>query len=199
MKINLEIIGKNSAGKETVYQILLNLIKEHAPNLKVNIHHFSDPLRECLAALDPLPNSKENQQKISTILRQGFGEEVLGNAIACRAEKDVADIVCLDGIRRPQDVEKLRKIPHNYLVFVDTPFEKRFQNAQSRKDRPAPTREQFLAQENAEAESKIDEIAKQADIRIDNSGTVEDLKMQIMAKILVRKLGINIAKKERLL
>jgi len=190
MKIYLGIIGKNSAGKETVYKILKKLIKKCAPNLKINMHHFSDPLRECLDALFPLPNSKENQQKISTILRQGFSEEVLGNALMHRAEKDIADVVCLDGIRRPQDIIKLRRMPNNYLVFVDAPFEKRFLNAQSRKDRPAPTREQFLAQESAEAEKMIGEIARQANIVLDNSGTVEELKAQITGKILARKLGI---------
>ncbi len=191
MKLYLGIIGKNSAGKETVYQNLMELITEYSPDLKISIHHFSDPLREALKAFEPLLGSKENQQIISMALRQYFGEEILGNAIMHRATKDTANIVCLDGIRRPQDAIKLRKMPHNYLVFVDTPFERRLQHAQSRKDRPAPTREQFLAQENAESENKIDEIARDADIILTNSGSLEELKSQILGKILVRKLGIR--------
>ena len=190
MKIYLGIIGKNSAGKETVYLIFKKLINKYAPHLKVGIHHFSDPLRECLAVLCPLPGSKENQQIISTVLRQGFGEEVLGSTLVHRAQNDPANIVFLDGIRRPQDALKLRKLPHSYLVFVDSPFEKRLQHAQSRTDRPAPTREQFLAQENAEPEKLIDEIAKQADITLNNSGALKELEAQILGSILIRKLGI---------
>jgi len=190
LKVYFGVIGKNSAGKETVYLIFQELIKKYAPNLKVNIHHFSDPLRECLAVLRPLPGSKENQQIISTVLRQGFGEEVLGNALVHRAQNDAANIVFLDGIRRPQDVPKFLKLPNSHLILVDAPFEKRLQHAQSRTDRPAPTREQFLAQENAEPERLIDKIAKQANITLTNSGTLEELEGQIFGKILIRKLGI---------
>lgn len=198
MKVYLGIIGKKFAGKETVYNIIKELTKPHG--LKTSIHHFSDPLNEILDILrlpKDGPEGRPNQQKLSTILRQAFSENVLGDVIMARAQADIANIVCLDGVRRPQDVIKLRGLSSFHLVSINTPPEKRFEFGQKRTDRPTQTWEEFLAQENAEAESKIDEIAKQADIRIDNFGTVEDLKMQILAKILVRKLGISITKKER--
>ena len=101
-----------------------------------------------------------------------------------RAQTDIANIVCLDGIRRPQDVIKLGKLSNSHLVFIDTSLKKRFERGQARTDRPVPTWRQFLVQQSAEAESKIDEIAKQADIRLDNSGNKKELKKQIKTKII---------------
>ena len=81
------------------------------PNIKTYYNHFSDPLRECLDALYPLPNTKENQQKISTILRQGFNEELLGNAIMHRVEKDIADIVFDNSAdNHPQNLKEFTKM-----------------------------------------------------------------------------------------
>ena len=186
MKIYLGIIGKSFAGKETVYGIIKKLAKSHG--LKTSIHHFSDPLNEILDILNlPRigPEGRPNQQKLSTILRQNFSENVLGDVIMARAQADSADIVCLDGVRRPQDVVKLQGLPNFHLVFVDTPLEKRFEFGQKRTDRPVQTWEKFIAEQKAEAESKIDEIAWQADIRLDNSGSKAHLKKQVETKIML--------------
>ncbi|MBI2063575.1 MAG: hypothetical protein HYT65_01110, partial [Candidatus Yanofskybacteria bacterium] len=131
------------------------------------------------------PEGRPNQQKLSTVLRQNFSENVLGDVIMARAQADGADIVCLDGVRRPQDVVKLRGLPNFHLVFVDTPLEKRFKFGQKRTDRPAQTWEKFIAEQKAEAESKIDEIAWKADVRLDNSGSMAHLKKQVETKIML--------------
>ena len=185
MKVRLGIIGKSFAGKETVYKIIKKLAKSHG--LKTSIHHFSDPLNEILDILHlpkAGPEGRPNQQKLSTILRQGFSENVLGDVIMARAQADIADIVCLDGVRRPQDVMKLHGLSNFHLIFVDTPLEKRFEFGQKRTDRPVQTWEEFIAGQKAEAESKIDEIVIQADIRLDNSGSKEHLKKHVETKIM---------------
>lgn len=183
-KLYLGIIGKSFAGKETVYKFICDLVTKHDLHYRVSIHHFSDPLNGCLNALKPLDNSRPNQQKLSTLLRQGFSEEILGNAVMYRATMDPSEIVCLDGIRRPADVIKFRALPNFHLIFLDTPIEKRFEFGQKRKDRPVQIWEQFLIEQGAESESKIDEIAQQADIVLNNSGTKKDLKKQVAVKIM---------------
>ncbi|MBI2063215.1 MAG: hypothetical protein HYT61_03200 [Candidatus Yanofskybacteria bacterium] len=188
MKIYLGIIGKPFAGKETVYKIISKLAQSR--KLKTSIHHFSDPLNEILNLLH-LPLERANQQKLSTMLREGFSEEVLGNELIRRAEMDPSDIVCLDGVRRPKDVVKLRNLQNGFLVFVETPLEKRFEFGQKRADRQVRTWEEFSAQQGAEAESKIDEIGWQADIRLDNSGSKQYLKKQIETKIIPLVLTSN--------
>ncbi len=186
-KFYFGIIGKIFAGKETVFQIIKKLVEGSNDMRRVAIHHFSDPLNECLRAVS-LPKERDFQQRLSSILRQEFGESVLGNALVKRALAEEAFIVCLDGIRRPQDTLFLRNLPNNYLISIETPVEVRFQRAQKRPDRPISTIDELLSQQSAEADSKIDEIGKEADFVLDNSGDLRYLEVQIQ-KILT---GLNI-------
>lgn len=190
MKKIVAIIGKSGAGKETVYKIIKDELKGICD---VSIHHFSDPLNEILEILK-LPKERPNQQTLSTILRQSSlknrdgniaGEELLGGIIKERALDDPAYVVFLDGVRRPQDVAMLRSFPDAFLVLVTAPIEKRLERIRKRNDRPGDadkTLEQFLVEQSAEAETRIDEIGREADVVFDNS--VDDpefkhLEMQI--------------------
>jgi dephospho-CoA kinase len=61
-------------------------------------------------------------------------------------------------------------------------MEERFRRLKARADRPGDaekTWEAFQAEQSAEAESMIDEIGKEADIYLDNSGTIEELRSQV--------------------
>lgn len=182
MKAYIAVVGKSGAGKETIFQLtraLLN-IRSDRP-WEVSIHHFSDPLNEILGLLY-LERARPNQQKISTVLRQAFGEELIGNVIYNRALKDMSDIVFLDGVRRAPDVVMLRRLPNSHLLCVEADPKVRFERLKKRADRPGDaekTWEEFLKEQSAESESLIDEIAKEADFKIDNSGDVEWLRHQI--------------------
>lgn len=183
-KTYIAIIGKMAAGKGTFGEMLRQEALARAgrdSGMSVTSHRFSDPLNMILDILH-IPKERAHQQKLSTILREAFGEEVVGNALQKIAEADHADIVFFDGVRRPQDVVMLRGLPNSYLVAIEAPPEIRYERLRKRNDRPGDaekTWEEFLAENNAEAESKIDEIAKKADIVIDNSGTLDDLRIKV--------------------
>ncbi|MBU6415085.1 AAA family ATPase [Patescibacteria group bacterium] len=194
MKTCIAIIGESGAGKETIFRIIA---REVAGKYAISIYHFHDPLNEILDLLF-LPRERANQQALSTMLRQRFGEELLGNVLQRRALADSADIIVLDGVRRPQDVIMLRKFPNSFLCFVAAPFEKRLERIRVRNDRPGDaekTEEAFRTEQNAEAESMIREIAKEADTVFDNS--VDDdgseafafLRLQVR-KFLTKKVGL---------
>jgi len=109
MKLYLAIIGHTATGKESCYKAAKEAL---AGKLTVSIHHFSDPLNETIEAVnkilakrglkDRLLKSRPNQQDISTELRKIFGEDLLGNLLFKRVLADPADIVFLDGVRRPK-------------------------------------------------------------------------------------------------
>lgn len=168
MKIYLAIIGHTATGKESSY---IAAKEAFAGKLIVSIHHFSDPLNEILDLLG-LERSRPNQQGLSTILRQKFGEDLLGNIICRRALADPADVVYLDGVRRPKDVEMLKKIPNSFLGFVYAPPKEAHKRLVKRNDRPddaEKTWEQFQAEQAAEAESLIDTLRSMADFELNNS------------------------------
>lgn len=206
-KACIAIIAESGGGKETVFNIIS---QEVLGKYTTSIHHFSDPLRESLLAVNAifkkrsmaceLELSRPNQQDISTELRRIFGEELLGNTLEKRALADPADIVVLDGVRRPKDVVMLRKFPNSFLVYVTAPFEKRLERIRNRNDRPGDatkTEEEFRLEQSAEAESMIREIANKADIVFDNSVDVvggglskfEHLRLQVR-KFLIEKVGL---------
>ncbi len=167
-KLYLAIIGHTATGKETVYKIIK---KELAGKFTVSIHHFSDPLSEALNLLC-LEKSRPNQQLLSTILRQAFGENLLGNIIFKRVLTDPADIVFLDGVRRPKDVEMLKNLPNSFLGYVYAPPEESYKRLVVRSDRPGDaekTWEKFLEEQAAEAESLIETLRPMADFELDNS------------------------------
>lgn len=193
MKTYIAVIGKIGAGKETIFQAIRDFgnakISESA--YRTSIHHFSDPLNEILDVLF-LPRERANQQGLSTVLRQRFGEELLGNVLQRRALADSAGIVILDGVRRPQDVAMFRKMPNSFLLLVSALPEIRWQRLRNRADRPGDAEKtwgQFQKEDVAESESMIEKIGTQADYVIDNSGTVEDLHRQVQ-KFLVEKIGL---------
>lgn len=192
MKLYIAIIGHTATGKESSYVAAKEALDG---KLTVSIHHFSDPLSEILELLY-LPKSRPNQQNLSTDLRRRFGEDLLGNILYRRALTDPADVVFLDGVRRPKDVEMLKKLPNSFLGYVFAPPEEAHKRLIIRNDRPGDagkTWEQFQQEQSAEAESLIDALRPMADFELDNS--VHDpefgsLRVQV-ASIINEKLNVG--------
>lgn len=195
-KIYIAIIGKMAAGKGTFGEMLRQeVLRRRAPiegpEIRLVAHRFSDPINDILKILY-LPQKRENQQVLSKILREHFGGESIGRILQERAKAADAEIIILDGVRRSQDVAMLRGLPNSYLVAIKAPMESRFEWLRKRNDRPGDaekTWEEFMAENEAESESKIDEIIKEADIMIDNSGTIDDLRKQAR-DFLQKKIGL---------
>lgn len=191
-KLYLAIIGRTATGKESCY---IAAKEGFAGFLTVSIHHFSDPLSETIDLLC-LEKSRPNQQLLSTVLRQAFGENILGNIIFKRALADNADVVFLDGIRRPKDVEMLKNLPNSYLGYVWAPPEAAYRRLLKRNDRPGDgekTWEQFQVEQSAEAESLIYTLEPLADFTLDNTmydPEFKSLRMQIVGFIR-DKLGLT--------
>jgi dephospho-CoA kinase len=76
----------------------------------------------------------------------------------------------------------LRGLPNSFLIAIEAPAELRFERLKKRNDRPGDaekTWEEFMRENDAEPERMIEEIAKEADVTIDNSGTMDALRREI--------------------
>jgi dephospho-CoA kinase len=167
-------VGSLASGKETTKKYLGE--KYNAKDCR-----FSTILRDVLERVT-VPNSRENLQKISTLLRANFGENLLAKAIAMDASKLDADIVVIDGVRRFTDIEHLNELPNFILVKIDADPKVRYERMKLRNENEGDNKktfEQFLEDHNAEADKQIPEVMKTAKYTIDNSGTLEDLYKQI--------------------
>ncbi|MFA5999604.1 MAG: AAA family ATPase [Candidatus Paceibacterota bacterium] len=173
-KVILGLVGSLASGKETTKKYVVE--KYNAKDCR-----FSSILRDILSRVD-LPNSRENLQKLSTVMRANFGEDLLARAIANDASKLDADVVVIDGVRRFTDISHLKDLENFILIKIDAEPKIRYERMKIRNENAGDdkkTFEEFLKDQEAEADKQIPEVMKTAKYAIENSGTFEDLYNQI--------------------
>ena len=178
-KIIIGLTGEICAGKGIIVKYLEQ--KHGAAS-----YRFSTMLRDLLGRLY-LPVSRENMQFMSTAIRQYFGEDILAKVIAEDVKKDTNNIIVVDGVRRVPDIKYLREIPGFKLVRVAAEPETRFNRLIARKENPGDetkTYEEFLSDHKKEADAQVPIVMAQAELEIDNNGSLEDLYRQVDQIIL---------------
>jgi dephospho-CoA kinase len=169
MKKVIGLSGKIGAGKGTVSAYL---------NTKFGAseHRFSDVLIDILKRLH-IPPERESLQKLGASLRSQLGQEVLINALEKDLSNSSSDILTVDGIRYPNEVEMLRKFDNSILIFVSAPAKVRFERVKKRgeKGEESINFEEFMSAENRETERHLDSLEGMADYIIDNNGTLNEL------------------------
>ncbi|KKP59617.1 MAG: hypothetical protein UR53_C0001G0117 [Candidatus Magasanikbacteria bacterium GW2011_GWC2_34_16] len=177
-KIILGFVGDLAAGKGTICKYL----KE---KYQVNSYRYSTMLRDIVNRVY-LPESRENLQKLSTVLRENFGQDLMSRVIAEDVANDSNKIVAVEGIRRPTDITYLEKMPGFNLIYLTAEPKIRWERLVKREENPGDsekTFEQFLIDEQAEADRLIKELGQKAKYKIVNDGTFEEFYGQ-MEKII---------------
>ena len=175
-KTIIGLVGGPGAGKDVVADYLTE-------RYGANSHRFATPITDCLKRLG-LEISRDNTQKLSILTREAFGEDLYAKIMAESCSRDGSPTVIANGIRRPADIEHLRRLNGFVLVHVSTPPEIRLERMRRRGEKAGEsdlTWEKFMEQENHPTESAIREVAAVADVELDNSGTLENLYRQIDA------------------
>ncbi len=174
MKIILGLAGEMASGKGTTAKYLTKKYKSQA-------YRFSTALRE-VARRMYLEENRENLQKLSTIFRQNFFDDILSAVIAKDIKKDKNNIIAVDGVRRMADVTYLKKFSGFKLVYIDAKLDKRYERIVKRSentDDHKKTFKQFKKDHQREAETQVKNLKKQADFIIDNNGSFRKLYAQI--------------------
>jgi len=142
---------------------------------------FSTILRDILNRLY-LPQTRENLQDISTVLRQKFGQDLLAITITKDVEKCTKSIIVVDGIRRQEDIKFLKELPKFILIYIEADPENRFKRILQRSENPddaIKTFDQFKKELEKESEIKIKELKNVADYIINNNSSLTDFYSQI--------------------
>ncbi|RLG55545.1 MAG: hypothetical protein DRN88_05550 [Candidatus Hydrothermarchaeota archaeon] len=168
MKIVIGLTGKIGAGKSAVAKYI-------SKNYNASEHRFSQILMDILDRLY-LPHKREYLQSLGACLRK-IREDVIVEAFKKDLEKDKSEIIVIDGIRYPNEVKMLRSFEKNVLICIEAPVELRYERCKKRKEKEETrlTFEEFLKNEEAETEKRIEEICKEADFIINNDSTLEEL------------------------
>jgi dephospho-CoA kinase len=173
-KIIFGLVGPIASGKEVTKKYLID--KYNAKDCK-----FSSSLRDVLNRIG-VPTSRENMQRLSTILRENFGEDLLSKIIATDSRDLDAPFVVIDGVRRPTDIKDLRELPNFFLVKIDAYPELRYERMKARNENPGDENksyENFIKDHESEADSLVPIIMKESSYSIENNGSIDDLYKQI--------------------
>lgn len=163
-----------ASGKGTVVEYVFK-------NYNGKNFRFSTILRDILKRLY-LEEVRENLQKMSTILRDNFGQDVLSLAIAKEAKNSDDEILAIDGVRRLSDIKFLKDLPGFKLIYIEADVKKRYKRISVRgenSDDNTKTFEQFKKELEQESETQIRGLKNGADYIIDNNGSIEELHNQV--------------------
>lgn len=166
MKLILGFVGDLASGKGTVCKYLAE--KYGTPS-----YRFSTMLRDILDRIY-VEKSRENLQRLSTILRENFGQDVMSQVIAEDVQRDTHAIVAVEGIRRPTDITYLKELPGFCLIYITADPQLRWERLVKRNENRGDDQksfETFLADEQAEADRLIKELGGQATYTLYNNGT----------------------------
>lgn len=183
-KIILGFVGDLASGKGTICQHLKN-------KYNVNSYRFSTMLRDILTRIY-VDNSRENLQDLSTFLRGRYGQDIMSKVIAKDVQNDQNEIVAVEGIRRPTDITYLQELNGFHLIYITADPKIRWQRMvlrQENADDANKTFEQFLKDEQAEADMLIKDLGKQATYTIVNNGTIEQFYNEM--KLVLDKIKSN--------
>lgn len=170
-KIVIGLIGEAGSGKDTT-------TKHLQENYGARGLRYSDVLRKSLEVLfEPEETTREKMIWLSNVLREKYGNQVISEALRKVINGASEEIIVLDGLRIAEDVEFLKSFDRAYLIYITLPQEERWKRNSERGERPddAISFEEFKEMEKAETEIQIPKLGKNADYRIENSGSREEL------------------------
>lgn len=173
----IALVGEIGSGKET----FAKLLQEVAEGKKVVHVRYSDILKKTLE-LWGMPITRETLTTMRQTMNSNFGEDSLPKATQESAKNLDADIVILDGVRWMADVEALRSLHDALLIYITAPIETRFERIKKRsekEDESSLNLEEFRKGANTPNEILIPEIGEKAEVKIENGGTVEELKDKV--------------------
>lgn len=182
-KLILGIAGEMGSGKGTIAK---HVVEER----RGSAHRFSTLLRDVLDRIY-VDQSRENMNKLSTILRKNFGEDLLSKSMYHDTHKDEHEIVVVDGVRRMTDIEYLSQVPYFKLIYVDSDIQTRYERVTKRNENPndaKKTFEEFKQDNEDESELQIRDLKSYANYVVDNNRTYQELYKQV-DEILKQNLG----------
>jgi dephospho-CoA kinase len=162
-------VGERLAGKDTVGDYLQE--RYGAFHIK-----YSNILDEMLDILDQ-PKSRRNEIDLGMALREIFKEGVLNAAIKKKVLEAAQDLKVVNGIRFQDEFDTVKSLGAKF-VYITAPQEvlyQRFLKRNQKADDNSLTAQEFANLENEPTEIKISQLGAQADFKIENTGTLEDL------------------------
>jgi len=173
-KIIIGLVGQIASGKGTVANYL-------EKNHQATTYKFSTMFRDILKRAHQ-EITRENMQGLSTVMRNQFGEDLLAKVMAEDVKNDRGQVIVVDGIRRMADIKYLKELENFKLVAITAKPEIRYERLLKRKENAGDdqkTYEQFLTDQNNEADAEIPVVMATSTAELNNDGDLQELHKQI--------------------
>jgi len=180
-KVLIGVAGMPGAGKATVEEIVRNM--------GYAVVVMGDEVRNesKRRGLEPTP---ENLGMVMLKLREEEGPSVVAERCIPKIEKAYGNIIVVDGIRSPHEVEEFKRhFPRFTLIAIHASPETRFQRLFNRRRSDDPkVWDTFTERDLRELSVGLGDVIAMADYMIVNEGTKKQLKRQVR-KVLEVAIG----------
>lgn len=169
----IAIIGEKLSGKDSAADYL---VKNYGAS-EVRTSKILDELLQVLG----LPISRQNEIEAGRGMEMVFGPRVIGEAVLKRVQSISGKIVVINGIRRKDQLENAKQLGAK-ILYITAPVELRHQRSLARKEKNDDgelTLQEFVEQDRQWIEIEIPAFGAQADFKIENTGSLEDLYKQL--------------------
>jgi dephospho-CoA kinase len=170
------LIGRIASGKTIVSEYLVS-------EKGARYYRFSDVLKDLLLRVHK-PNNRENLQNIGLAIRKVFGDGILAQALREDIAADKSGLIVVDGIRYQDEFDMVKGLG-GIVIFVTAPQRMRYERVIKRATRGEAriSLEEFQRSEEKETERFIDLLGSKADIIIENTGSIADLKKRVESAV----------------
>lgn len=144
-------------------------------------YRFSDMLSDMLDRFY-LEHNRDNFIKLSEMVRDTFGEDMMAKTMARDVAKDPNQIIVVEGVRRLADIEYLKRLEGFVLIEIFADMKTRYERLTKRREKSddqIKTFAGFQADHQRSTELSIIEVARQATERVNNNGSLEELYRQL--------------------
>ncbi len=178
MKKVIGIVGPIASGKGTVIKIL--------EEKGFKSYSLSDRIRDEIRSRG-IEITRQSLTNTANELRETLGPDVLARRTSELIEKDNPELIGIDAIRNPAEVEFLKQKFGAKIIGLIAPQEKRWEMFQARGTNTAGinTWEEFKKLDDAELNNnnpkgqQVNASLALTDQIVENSGTIEELKEKI--------------------
>ncbi len=124
-----------------------------------------------------IPHERKKINTLSIFLRETYGQDVFSRAVRWQLDMQREGIVVIAGIRREEDLARLRDLSNFVLVYIESDIRIRYERNRSAKRKPGDgemTFEEFSAKDSDESNNTIEGLKSRADHGLENNGSSED-------------------------
>jgi len=167
------IVGGPGTGKDTIAKMLPEILGQ-----AVDILSFSRLIIDEYCAPLGIEPTHKNLQFIGNALRPAWIHERIYQNI----EKSQAKYFVIPSIRREEDFLFVRSFPTHLLIAIEAEPKTAYERMKMRNEKPGEnnlTWEEYLTLCNAPIDQEVPKLRKQADITIENNGTLEELQEKL--------------------